>query len=96
MLAAGRAGTMARRAALDGDIENMRTALNQRRDAFGHRESDAAAMAAWLREPIAETPVHRFADLPPKQRDDTARLYGATLLAPVILDRNVGNDAQHT
>lgn len=85
-LAAGRAGTLARCAALAGDRQAMREAMNLRRDAFGHRESEAAAMAAWLGEPVGERLVERFAERPPPRLDDEARLYGAALLAPVLLD----------
>ncbi len=85
LLAAGRAATAARRAALAGERAAVEEALARRRDAFGARESGAAAMAAWLGVAVAGPVSERFRERPPPGRDDEARLYGAALLAPVCL-----------
>ena len=81
-LAAGRAATAARLASLTGESAAVREALALRRDAFGERESGAAAMAAWLGEPVAGPIGDRFLERPPTGRDDEARLLAAALLAP--------------
>lgn len=83
-LAAGRAGTIANLAALDGDRTVLAAALEDRRAAFGHREKGAAAIAAWLGTPVAERVIDRFAERPPERDDDERRLYAAALLAPVL------------
>jgi hypothetical protein len=83
-LMAGRAATLARCAALAGDEEAMREAMTLRRDTFGHREREAAAMAAWLGEPVTERQVDRFIEVPPRRANDEARLYAAALLFPIL------------
>ena len=86
MLHAGMALIEAERAARRGDRHAMEAAMVCRRDAFGHRESAAAAMAHWLGEPVRGREVDRFAEHPPMARDDEARLYAAALLVPLTLD----------
>ncbi len=89
-LTAGRAGTLAHCAALAGDREAVRKAMILRRDAFGHRESEAAAMADWLDEPITERLVDRFVEVPPRRTDDEARLNAAALLFPTLPEQPGG------
>jgi len=89
-LTAGRAATEACLAARHSDTGAMTVALETRREAFGHRESEAAAMAAWLGQPVTERLVDRFAERPPPRPDDEARLYAAALLAPVVLKGHDG------
>ena len=86
MLQAGVALVEAERAARRGDRQAMETALACRRDAFGHRESAAAAMAHWLGESVPGREIDRFAEHPPMMRDDEARLYAAALLVPLTLE----------
>ncbi len=86
MLRAGMALVEAERAARRGDRQAMEAALACRRDAFGHRESAAAAMAHWLGELVRGREIDRFAEHPPVVRDDEARLYAAALLVPPTLD----------
>ena len=83
-LAAGRAAAEAQLAARRDDAAAMAAAMARRRDAFGHRESGAAAMARWLGEDIAGRAVDRFAEVPARRPDDEARLYAAALLVPVV------------
>lgn len=83
-LAAGRAGTEANRAALDDDRAALEAALAARSDAFGPRESGAAAIALRLGHPVTLRIVDRFAERPPARDDDERRLYAAALLAPVL------------
>lgn len=85
MLRAGMALVEAERAARRGDRHAMEIAMACRRDAFGHRESAAAAMAHWLGEPVRGREIDRFAEHPPTMRDDEARLYAAALLVPLTL-----------
>ena len=86
MLHAGMALVEAERAARRGDRRAMEAAMACRRDAFGHRESAAAAMARWLGEPVRSRVIDRFAEHPPMMRDDEARLYAAALLVPLALE----------
>ena len=86
MLQAGMSLVEAERAARRGDRQAMETALACRRDAFGHRESAAAAMAHWLGESVPGRVIDRFAEHPPTMRDDEARLYAAALLVPLTLE----------
>ena len=86
MLLAGKALVEAELAARRGDRHAMEAALACRRDAFGHRESAAAAMAHWLEEPVRGREIDRFAEHPPTMRDDEARLYAAALLVPLALN----------
>ncbi len=90
MLHAGMALIEAERAACCGDRHAMEAAMACRRDAFGHRESAAAAMAHWLGEPVRGREIDRFAEHPPMVRDDEARLYAAALLVPLTLDADQG------
>ncbi len=89
MLDAGMAVVEAERAARRGDRRAMEAAMACRRDAFGHRESAAAAMARWLGEPVRDREIDRFAENPPHGRDDEARLYAAALLVPLTLTRDL-------
>lgn len=86
MLRAGMALVEAERAARRDDRHAMEAALACRRDAFGHRESAAAAMAHWLGEPVRGREIDRFAEHPPAGRDDEARLYAAALLVPLTIE----------
>ena len=86
MLHAGMALVEAERAARRGNRHAMEAALACRRDAFGHRESAAAAMAHWLGEPVRGREIDRFSEHPPMMRDDEARLYAAALLVPLVLE----------
>lgn len=81
---AGRAGAQANLAELSGDIGAMRDTMAARREAFGRRESGAAAIAAALGEAVHERIMDRWAERPPARHDDERRLYAAALLAPVL------------
>ncbi|MDG2482515.1 MAG: hypothetical protein P8Q36_16855 [Alphaproteobacteria bacterium] len=95
-LAAGRSAAMAQHAALARDRAAMAGAMVLRRDAFGHRETEAAAMATWLGEPIGERLVNRFEERPPPQQNDEARLYAAALLVPLDLTQSgAGHAVDH-
>ena len=82
--AAGRAGTLANLATLADDRKAMQRAMAARRDAFGKRESGAAAMAEVLGETVEARVMDRWAERPPQRYDDERRLYAAALLAPVL------------
>lgn len=86
-LAAGRAGSVANLAALDRDAKALTVALEARREAFGARESGAAAIAARLGLAIEQPVVARFRERPPVAFDDERRLHAAALLAPVLAAR---------
>ena len=83
-LAAGRAGSVANLAALEGDAGALARALDDRREAFGPRETGAAAIAARLDLDVEQPVVARFRERPPTGFDDEHRLYAAALLAPVL------------
>ena len=82
--AAGRAGCAANLAMLRDDQDGLSDAMIARRDAFGLRESGAAAMAAALGEPVDADALDRWTARPPQRFDDERRLYAAALLAPVL------------
>ncbi len=82
--AAGRAGTAANLAASTGNDDGLRDAMADRCEAFGGRESGAAAMAAMLGECARDDVIDRWRERPPQRYDDERRLYAAALLAPVL------------
>ena len=87
--AAGRAGCAANLALLRGDQDGLREAMTARRDAFGMRESSAAAMAARLGEPVDADVLDRWTARRPQRFDDERRLYAAALLAPVLATMDI-------
>ncbi len=87
--AAGRAGCAANLAILNADQEGLRQAMTARRDAFGLRESGAAAMASKLGEPVDADVLDRWTARPPQRFDDERRLYAAALLAPVLATTDI-------
>lgn len=84
--AAGRAGTAANLAAMTGSDDGLRDAMAHRCEAFGGRESGAAAMAALLGECARDDVMNRWQERPPQRYDDERRLYAAALLAPVLIN----------
>jgi hypothetical protein len=82
---AGEAGTTAKLAVLANDPDAMGIALERRRDAFGRRETGAAAMAAAIGQTVDERMIDRWSERPPVRYDDERRLYAAALLAPTVL-----------
>ena len=87
--AAGRAGCASNLAMLHNDHEGLREAMAARRDAFGMRESSAAAMAATLGETVDADVLDRWVARPPQRYDDERRLYAAALLAPALATTDI-------
>ena len=81
----GEAAAMGNLAFLKCDPDDIREALEWRRDAFGPREALAATIGQAVGKFVEGRIIDRWIERPPARYDDERRLYAAALLAPCLV-----------